>query len=49
MASSVADALRVAKRTPVHEVHIDNAWWDKNESYNIRPSLKNPKSGFKAE
>lgn len=45
MANSVADAIRISHKTPIHEVHIDNAWWEKSVAYNFYPS-EVVKSGF---
>jgi hypothetical protein len=40
-ANSVADALRLAQRAPVHEVSILSQWWDK-QGYQFSNEPKKP-------
>lgn len=46
MAESVTEALKKAKKTPITEVYVHNAWLEKNKEHNMyeRPVKK---IGFK--
>lgn len=38
-ATSVEEALRLAKRTPIHECYLLSQWWEKN-GYQLNKSPK---------
>ena len=47
MAESVVEALKKAKKLPVHEVFIHNNWFEKNANYEWNKAPEPKPTGFK--
>lgn len=48
MAENVSEALRKAKKLPVHEIYVHGAWFDKANNYEFFPD-KLKQIGFTKE
>ncbi len=48
MAENVSEALRKAKKMPVHEIYVHNAWLEKSQNYEFFPE-KQKTIGFTKE